>query len=111
MDEAVAEIRRAQDLDPRSSSLKANQALLSYFSGHYDEALKELVDVLKLDPALSTAQWGIGLTYEQKGMEKEAIAALLKATSVSKSLNLQASLGHAYAQFGKRPEARKIPRC
>ena len=52
-------------------------------------------EVLQVDPTLSTAHWGIGLTYEQKGMEKEAIAALLKATSVSKSLNLQASLGHA----------------
>jgi tetratricopeptide (TPR) repeat protein len=108
MDEAVAEIRRAQDLDPRSLSLKANQALLFYFGGHYDEALKELLDVRQLDPTLSLAHWGIGLTYEQKGMENEAIAAFLKATSLSKSLNLQASLGHAYAQFGKRAEAREI---
>jgi len=108
MDEAMTEIRRAQDLDPRSPSLKANQALLSYFSGHYDEALKELAEVLQVDPTLSTAHWGVGLTYEQKGMEKEAIAALLKATSASKSLNLQASLGHAYAQFGKREQARQI---
>jgi eukaryotic-like serine/threonine-protein kinase len=108
MDEAVAEIRRAQDLDPRSLPLKANQALLSYFGGQYDEALKELLDVRKLDPTLSLAHWGIGLTYEQKGMEKEAIAALLKATSLSKSLNLQSSLGHAYARFGKGAEARAI---
>jgi serine/threonine protein kinase/Tfp pilus assembly protein PilF len=108
MDEAVAEIRRAQDLDPLSLPLKANQALLSYFSGHYDEALKELSYVRRLDPTLSLAHWGIGLTYEQKGMEKEAIAALVKAASLSKSLNLQSSLGHAYAQFGKRAEAQAI---
>jgi TolB-like protein/Flp pilus assembly protein TadD len=108
MDEAVAEIRRAQDLDPRSLPLKANQALLAYFGGHYDEALKELLEVRQLDPALPLAHWCIGLTYEQKGMEKEAISALLKATSLSKSLNLQSSLGHAYAQFGKRAEARAI---
>jgi len=108
MDEAVAEIRRAQDLDPRSPSLKANQALLSYFGGQYDEALKELFEVRQIAPTLSVVHWGIGLTYEQKGMEKEAIAALLKATSLSKSLNVQSSLGHAYAQFGKRTEARAI---
>jgi serine/threonine protein kinase/TolB-like protein/Flp pilus assembly protein TadD len=108
MDEAVAEIRRAQDLDPRSLSLKANQALLSYFSGNYDEALKELLDVRRLDPTLPTAHWGLGLTYEQKGMGKEAIAALLEATRLSKSLNIQSSLGHAYAQFGKRAEAQAL---
>jgi hypothetical protein len=34
--------------------------------------------------------------------------ALLKATSLSKSLNLQSSLGHAYARFGRREEAREI---
>jgi tetratricopeptide (TPR) repeat protein len=108
MDEAVAEIRRAQNLDPRSLSLKANQALLAYFGGHYDDALKELHDVRELDPTLPLAHWGLGLTYEQKGMEKEAITALVKATSLSQSLNLQSSLGHAYAQFGRQAEAREI---
>jgi Tfp pilus assembly protein PilF len=108
MDEAVAEIRRAQNLDPRSLSLKANQALLAYFGGRYDEALKELHDVRELDPTLPLAHWGLGLAYEQKGMGEEAITALLEATSLSKSLNLQSSLGHAYAQFGKREDAREI---
>ena len=97
MDEAVAEIGRAQILDPRSLSLK----------GRYDETLKELLDVRQLDPSLPLAHWGIGLIYEQKGTEKEAIAALLKATSLSKSLNLQSSLAHAHAQFGNRKEARE----
>jgi len=60
MEEAVAEIRRAQNLDPRSLSLKANQALLAYFGGHYDQALKELLDVRDLDPTLPLAHWGLG---------------------------------------------------
>ena len=108
MDEAVGEIRRAQDLDPRSLSLKANQALLSYFAGRYDDALKGLLDLRELDPSLSLVHWGIGLTYQQKGMETEAMESLVKATTLSKSLNLQASLAHAYGQFGKRAEARAI---
>jgi tetratricopeptide (TPR) repeat protein len=45
--------------------------------------------------------------YEILGQIGEAIAALLKATSLSKSLNLQSSLAHAYAQFGKHTEARE----
>jgi tetratricopeptide (TPR) repeat protein len=82
--------------------------LLAYFGGRYDEALKELHDVRELDPTLPLAHWGLGLAYEQKGMGEQAITALLKATSLSKSLNLQSSLGHAYAQFGKREDARAI---
>ena len=108
MDEAIAEIRRAQELDPRSVPLKANTALLFYFSGRYDEALDQLFEVRKLDPNLPLAHWGIGLTYEQKGQREKAIESLRKATSLSKSLNLQSSLGHAYALFGKRAEAQAI---
>jgi len=108
MNEAIAEIRRAQELDPRSVPLKANNALLFYFSGRYDEALDQLLEVRKLDPNLPLAHWGIGLTYEQKGQREQAIESLRKATSLSKSLNLQSSLGHAYALFGKRAEAQAI---
>jgi serine/threonine-protein kinase len=108
MDEAIAEIRRAQELDPRSVPLKANTALLFYFSGRYDEALEQLFEVRKLDPNLPLVHWGIGLTYEQKGQQEQAIEALRKATSLSKSLNMQSSLGHAYARFGKRAEAQAI---
>ncbi|HEY3173895.1 MAG TPA: protein kinase [Thermoanaerobaculia bacterium] len=108
MDEAVAEIRRSQELDPRDISLKANTALLFYFRGRYDEALEQLFEVRKLDPNLPLVHWGIGLSYEQKGQQEKAIEALQKATSLSKSLNLQSSLGHAYAVFGRRADAQSI---
>ena len=108
LEEAIEEIRRAQELDPRSLLLKANTALLSYFGGRYDDALRELARVRDLDPNFPVAQWGIGLAYEQKGMFSEAIAAIEKATSLSKSLNFQSSLGHAYALSGKREKAQAI---
>ncbi len=95
LDEALAEIRRAEVLDPRSLSLKANTALLSYFRGQYDKALQQLLELRGLDPNAPVVHWGIGLVYEQQRMFPEAIAALLKATSLSPSLNFQASLGHA----------------
>ncbi len=106
--EAVAEIRRAEELDPRSAGLKANTALLSYFDGRYDDALKALLEIAKANPELSTAQWGLGLVYEQKGMFPEAIASIEKAASVSESLNIRSSLAHAYAVSGKKDKARSI---
>jgi TolB-like protein/Flp pilus assembly protein TadD len=107
-EEAIAEIRRAQELDPRSLLLKANRALLSYFRGQYDDALEELLEIRRLDPNFPVAPWGIGLAYEQKGMLTEAIAAIRQATSLSKSLNFQSSLGHALALSGRSEEARAI---
>lgn len=62
----------------------------------------------KLDPKLPLVHWGIGLVYEQKGMYEEAIASMQKATSLSGSLNVKSSLGHAYAVAGRRDEARVI---
>ena len=108
MEEAIAEIRRAEELDPRELSLKANTALLSYFQGRYDDALKGLVEISKADPSLSTARWGIGLAYEQKGDGPLALASLRQATQLSKSWNLLASLAHAQAVFGEREQAREF---
>jgi serine/threonine protein kinase/tetratricopeptide (TPR) repeat protein len=107
-EEAFAEIARARELDPRSMLLKANTALLSYFQGRYDESLAELLEVRKLDPKFSVAQWGIGLVYEQKGKLPEAVAEIEKATTLSKSLNVQSSLGHAYAVAGQKAKAQAI---
>jgi TolB-like protein/Tfp pilus assembly protein PilF len=108
MEKAVAEIRRAEELDPREPSLKANTALLFYFQGRYDDALKDLVEISRTEPALPIARWGIGLAYEQKGMKSEALAALEEASSLSKSLNIVASLGHARGLFGQGARAREV---
>jgi adenylate cyclase len=108
MEEAVAELRRAEELDPRELSLRANAALLSYFQGRYDDALNELLEIGQKDPALSVVRWGIGLSYEQKGMGPEALASLEAATARSKSLNLESSLAHAQALFGQPERAREV---
>jgi tetratricopeptide (TPR) repeat protein len=108
MEEALAEIRRARELDPRSLPLEANVSLLSYFQGRYDDALTHLIELSRVDSTLSIAPWGIGLSYEQKGMGPEALASLERATKLSGSLNVKASLAHAYARFGEPAKARQI---
>jgi serine/threonine-protein kinase len=108
MDEALAEIARAQELDPLSNPLKANRALLLYFQGKYDDALRELAEISRADPKLPLVHWGIGLCQEQRGDGAAALAALTHAASLSGGLNIKASLGHAYGAFGKAAEARKV---
>ncbi|MGH9316440.1 MAG: tetratricopeptide repeat protein, partial [Thermoanaerobaculia bacterium] len=108
LEEAIAEIQRARELDPLETLLKANMAMLSYFGGHYDQAIKELQVTLDLDSNFAVAHWGLGLAYEQKAMYQEALVALQKATTLSPSRNFKASLGHAYAVAGKRHEAQSV---
>jgi tetratricopeptide (TPR) repeat protein len=50
-DHALEEINRAQDLDPSSSSIRADKGLLLYQSGHKDEALTLLRQMKKNEPA------------------------------------------------------------
>jgi TolB-like protein/Tfp pilus assembly protein PilF len=107
MKEAVAEIKSAEELDPGSLALKANTALLSYFAGRYDDALKDRRELSRVDPKLPIAHWGIGVADEQKGMESEALASLEEATRLSQSLNVRTSLAHARARFGRRADARQ----
>jgi len=106
LDEAIAQLGRAVDLDPLSLQLQANRALLEYFAGRYDEAERRLREVLKSDSTDVLAKWGLGLVAEQQGKPDEAIA-IFEPISGS-SLNRKSSLGHAYGVAGKVVRARGI---
>ncbi len=108
MNEAIAEIKKAEELDPRELELKANTAILAYFEGRNDDALKALQELTKTDPELAIAHWGIGLSYEQKGMAKEALASIQEAMKLSKSRRFSSSMAHAQARFGQPAQARQI---
>ncbi|MFN2386377.1 MAG: protein kinase [Thermoanaerobaculia bacterium] len=108
LDEAIAEIRRAQLLDPLSLLLRANTGLLFYFARRYDEALEQLQKIRQSDPGFAVAHWGAGLVYEQQRKTSEAIAAFEKAASLSKSANIRSSLAHAYARAGRVKDARAV---
>src|SRR5579864_902459 len=110
IDDALSEIRKAQELDPLSPVIKANVGVIYYFGRQYDLAIQQLHEVSEEQPDFSVAHWGMGLAYEQKGMPAEAIAELEKADALSKdgSVNTLASLGHAYAIAGQQSKAKQI---
>jgi TolB-like protein/Tfp pilus assembly protein PilF len=106
IDEATAEIRRAEQVEPISMVLKANTGMILFFGRRYDDAIQQLQETLELDSTFGVAHWGIGLAYEQKGMYPRAIAELEKAASLSqRDPNVLSSLGHAYAVAHRLPEA------
>src|SRR4029077_16109845 len=61
IDEAIAQLERAVELDPLSLSLQANRALLDYFAGRYDEAGSRLREILKSDSTDMVVKWGLAL--------------------------------------------------
>jgi eukaryotic-like serine/threonine-protein kinase len=106
LDESIAQVRQAVALDPLTPSLKANSALLDYFSGRYQEAYAQLQSILQKDSTDITARWGMALVQEQLGRTKEAIGILEPISRPS--LNRLSSLGHVYGVAGRTAEARAI---
>jgi TolB-like protein/Flp pilus assembly protein TadD/class 3 adenylate cyclase len=107
--EAMAEIKQAQQLDPLSLIINVNVAWIFYFARQYDQAVVQCEKTLELDPNFAGTHWMRGQAYRQKGIYEKAIAEFQKAASLSKSdAVLIAVLGHAYAVAGKRGEAQKV---
>jgi tetratricopeptide (TPR) repeat protein len=106
LDEAIAQLGRAIELDPLSLPVQANLALLYYFAGRYDEAETRLRAVLRNDSTDVTAVWGLSLVAEPERGQRDAIALLQPISAASN--NRKASLGHAYAIAGRTGDARKV---
>jgi eukaryotic-like serine/threonine-protein kinase len=107
IDEALSEIKKAEQLDPLSPLIKANIGVIYYFGRKYDLVADELRKLLNENQNLAVAHWGLGLAYQQKGMHAEAISELEKADVLEKhaSTNTIASLGNAYAEAGQKSKA------
>jgi DNA-binding winged helix-turn-helix (wHTH) protein/TolB-like protein/Flp pilus assembly protein TadD len=107
-DEALAEARRTQELEPLSFTASAHLGWILYLSGQNDRAIEQGTEILKLDPNAFPALRYRGLAYEQKRMYPEAIADFQKGVKLSGSPLMLALLGHAYAASGQREAAQKV---
>ena len=108
-EEAVREVRRSEELEPLSVSVKAHLAFIFYFARRYDEAIAAGKKAVELDAMSTVAHQRLGSAYEQTGMFPEAIAEFQKAVDGSNRVQLAvASLAHAFALAGKRAEAEKL---
>ncbi len=104
LDEALAQLEKARELDPVSSIMARAVALPYYFKRDYARASELLRKSNQLGPALS-ATWEIGL-YLKSGSLKEALTEIEKAEATRKDDPLLIySAGVASAGAGKKPEA------
>lgn len=100
-DEAVAHMRRAVDLDPMSFFMRRRLGATLYLARHYDEALTELNRAAEMEPEKSWSFDGwMSLTYEMKGMQKEAVQEDLAALKIVRPKLDTADLNHVYDTRG-----------
>ena len=106
--EAIAEARRARQLDPLSAVFNSFVGAALYFARRHDEAIEECRKAIDLHPDFGVAHWYLGRAYLQKGRTREALAELQKAVTLSGGSPLmKGSLGVGYALAGDRAAAER----
>jgi TolB-like protein/DNA-binding winged helix-turn-helix (wHTH) protein/Tfp pilus assembly protein PilF len=108
-EEALAEIKLAEQLDPFSLIINVVHGDALRSAGRYDMAIEQLQKTLEIDPNFAHAHFHLGMTYLLKGALADAIAEFQKAVSLSPNVtDYKGGLGYAYAVAGERAEARKL---
>src|SRR5262245_5040827 len=87
-DEAFAEIKRAEKLDPASVVVATAIAEFFFHTRQYDRSLDQCRKAIEMNPNFVRPHGFLALAYRMKGMDEEALAEYLKA----------------YALFGGPPE-------
>jgi TolB-like protein/DNA-binding winged helix-turn-helix (wHTH) protein/Tfp pilus assembly protein PilF len=105
-EQAIAEIRRAQELDPVSPLMLVEGCEIYDYARRYDEAIQQCRKALELDPNLAIAHSTLGGPYLGKGMYKQALAEIEEGYRM---LGEDSSWSRTvvYAIAGRRGEAMK----
>jgi TolB-like protein/Tfp pilus assembly protein PilF len=103
--EALAEFKRAQELDPLGGG-RRREVIALRVARRFDEAIEKLRQMIELEPDSSFAHAQLAITYAEKGMYAEAIAEAQKVDW--NSTQAQIYLGYVFAKAGKRGEALAI---
>ena len=104
--DALAEVKRAQDLDPLSPIINADLGWYLLYAGQPVDAIAQFRKTLEFDANSVSAHRGLGIAYSQENRHVEAIAELKRALTLSQ--NSPVVLGHlgaAYARKGDRTAA------
>jgi tetratricopeptide (TPR) repeat protein len=107
--EAIAELEKAESLDPLSLIIGADLAEELLIAHRYDEAMYQCRQTINLDPSFALTHYVLGNVLVQKHLYKEGIVELKEAIQASPgSTAFTANLAYAYAVSGKRDEAVRI---
>lgn len=108
-EESLAEIHRAQELDPLSLIINTDAVELMYYARRYDEAIRQGRKTIDMDPGFALVHEFMGLVYLQMKQYTEAIAELQEGFRVSGNrIDFLSDVAIGYALAGRTDEARQI---
>jgi len=107
-DEAMAELRKACEVDPKNAQYPFMLALLCGEGGRLDEVIIQLKRAVTLDPGFGRAWYNLGLALAGKEQLDESIKALLQAEELLPGTpEVPYARATVHARAGQIGEARK----
>lgn len=109
-DQAIAAVKRAQELDPLSASIAADVGSVYLSARRYQEATAAIRDAIEMHPQFPNAHWYLGIVLLVTGACAEAIAPLRVAHKLASgsALGGVAAVGYAQAKLGDQEQALNI---
>ena len=108
LDEALEQIKRAEELDPLSGIIGSNMAIVYLVRGDENATYATLNKMIEINPAWWGGHNWLGLAHLEFGRKDEAVKALEKAVELNRSHTTLGNLGYAYALNGKQNDANAI---
>jgi TolB-like protein/Tfp pilus assembly protein PilF len=106
--EAVAQIQRAQQLDPVNPWITADVQLPYFLARQYDESIAAGRKAVDMFPNLFVAHMGLGGALFEKGDVAAGIQELEKAQTLEPTPLVLGNLAYAYGKVGRKADARKL---
>src|SRR5712692_8771547 len=107
IDEAIAEMKRAQELDPLSLIINTEVGTNYIMARQYDKAIEQLRKTIEMDPSFYFAHWNLGEAYQLSGNFTEAFKEYQTAYRLSDDPAILGLIAYADAMSGKKDEAVK----
>jgi TolB-like protein/DNA-binding winged helix-turn-helix (wHTH) protein len=108
VNEALAESKRAVELDPLSLRIRWDRWLLFYLTGQYDAAEEQCRKIQEIDPTNNLGHLYCGDVAVAKGDFAQGIRELQEGVRLSGNPRAVAHLGYAYAVAGRTADAQNM---
>jgi Flp pilus assembly protein TadD len=107
-DDGIAELKRAESLDPLSLIISAGVADVLFIAHRFDEAMRQLQKTLEMDPNFAMAHSQRGQVLVQQHKLDAAISEFQRAIELAgHSPAFEANLANAYAVSGRTADAQR----
>jgi TolB-like protein/Flp pilus assembly protein TadD len=109
LNDAIAVMHQAQELNPLSPGISRNVGLVFYFARRYDQAIAQFRATIEMDQDFRAAYSGLVYAYLQKGLYADALAACQQLRDRwGRDPGILWDFGYALAVSGKHDQARQV---